>query len=74
MDAVVQPEITQHDLRSRPEEILDAVEGGQSFTVIRDGQPIGELIPSRRSRRFVSRVEFVALSHDAASFDSRDTR
>ncbi|MEV7776143.1 prevent-host-death protein [Kitasatospora sp. NPDC086791] len=60
----VQPEITQRDLRSRPEEIMDAVQAGQSFTVTRDGHRIGELLPSRR-RRFVSRAEFSAMSHSA---------
>ena len=42
------PEITQRDLQSRSREIMDAVEHGQSFTVIRDGHHIGELIPLRR--------------------------
>ena len=64
-----QPEITQRDLRNRSKEIMDAVEGGQSFTVTRDGHQIGELIPLRRRRRFVSRDEFVAMSRSAASVD-----
>jgi prevent-host-death family protein len=45
---VSQPEITQRDLRNRSKEIVDAVEGGQSFTVTRDGHEIGQLIPLRR--------------------------
>lgn len=69
MDAVVQPEITQRDLRSRSKEIMDAVEGGQSFTVTRDGHEVGELIPLRRRRRFVARDEFVAMSRTAATID-----
>ena len=48
---------------------MDAVEGGQSFTVTRDGHEIGELIPLRRRRRFVTRDAFVALSRNAASVD-----
>lgn len=67
MDAVAQSEITQRDLRSRSKEIMDAVEGGQSFTVTRDGHEIGELIPLRRRRRFVTRDEFVAMSRNAAT-------
>jgi prevent-host-death family protein len=59
------PEITQRDLRSRSREIMDAVEHGQSFTVTRDGHPIGELVPLRRRRRFVSRDEFAAMSRNA---------
>ncbi|MFE3878863.1 type II toxin-antitoxin system Phd/YefM family antitoxin [Kitasatospora sp. NPDC059146] len=61
----VQPEISQRDLRSRPEEIMDAVQAGQSFTVTRDGHRIGELIPLRSRRRFVSRAEFSAMSRSA---------
>ncbi|MBT2390063.1 MULTISPECIES: type II toxin-antitoxin system Phd/YefM family antitoxin [Streptomyces] len=60
-----QPEITQRDLRNRSKEIMDAVQGGQSFTVTRDGHRIGELIPLRRRRRFVPRGEFAALSRSA---------
>jgi antitoxin (DNA-binding transcriptional repressor) of toxin-antitoxin stability system len=44
---------------------MDAVEAGQSFTVTRDGQRIGELIPLRRRRRFVPRAEFAAMSRSA---------
>jgi antitoxin (DNA-binding transcriptional repressor) of toxin-antitoxin stability system len=59
------PEITQRDLRSRSREIMDAVEHGQSFTVTRDGHQIGELVPIRRRRMFVSRQEFAAMSRNA---------
>jgi antitoxin (DNA-binding transcriptional repressor) of toxin-antitoxin stability system len=60
-----QPEITQRDLRTRSREIMDAVQGGQTFTVTRDGHRIGELIPLRRRRRFVPRSEFAAMSRTA---------
>ncbi|MFI9504750.1 type II toxin-antitoxin system Phd/YefM family antitoxin [Nocardia sp. NPDC052566] len=60
-----QPEITQRDLRNRSKEIMDAVQQGKSFTVTRDGHQIGELIPLRRRRRFVSRAEFTAMSRSA---------
>ena len=65
----IQPEITQRDLRNRSKEIMDAVQHGQSFTVTRDGHRIGELIPLRRRRRFVSRLEFAAMSRNAPSLD-----
>jgi len=64
-----QPEITQRDLRNRSREIMDAVEHGQAFTVTRDGHQIGELIPLRRRRRFVSRTEFAAMSRGAPPVD-----
>lgn len=63
------PEITQRDLRTRSREIMDAVEHGESFTVTRDGHRIGELIPLRRRRRFVSRGEFTAMSRNAPAID-----
>lgn len=69
-----QPEITQRDLRQRSKEIMDAVEGGQSFTVTRDGHEIGELIPLRRRRRFVARDEFAAMSQNAATVDASTFR
>jgi prevent-host-death family protein len=59
--------ITQRDLRSRSREIMDAVEHGQSFTITRDGQEIGEVVPIRRRRSFVSRQEFAAMSRNAPS-------
>lgn len=62
-------EITQRDLRSRSREIMDAVEHGQSFTVTRDGYRIGELIPLRRRRMFVTRQEFIAMSRNAPDVD-----
>ena len=46
---------------------MDAVEHGQSFTVTRGGHRIGELIPLRRRRRFVSRQEFAAMSRNAGN-------
>jgi len=48
---------------------MDAVEHGQSFTVTRDGHRIGELIPLRQRRRFVSRQEFAAMSRNAPAVD-----
>ncbi|MEU5715774.1 prevent-host-death protein [Streptomyces sp. NPDC020403] len=44
---------------------MDAVQGGQAFTVTRDGHRVGELIPLRRRRRFVPRAEFAAMSRTA---------
>lgn len=48
---------------------MDAVEHGESFTVTRDGHRIGELIPLRGRRRFVSRQEFTAMSRHAPAID-----
>jgi antitoxin (DNA-binding transcriptional repressor) of toxin-antitoxin stability system len=42
---------------------------GNRFIVTRDGHQIGELIPLRRRRRFVSRAEFAAMSNAAPTVD-----
>ena len=63
------PEISQRDLRMRSREIMDAVERGESFTVTRDGHEIGELIPFRKRRTFVTRSEFAAMSRTAPDID-----
>lgn len=65
----VQREVSQRDLRMRSKEIMDAVERGDSFAVTRDGHRIGELIPLRRGRRFVSRAEFARGSQLAPLID-----
>ncbi|MEV0058923.1 type II toxin-antitoxin system prevent-host-death family antitoxin [Nocardia sp. NPDC050718] len=69
-----QPEITQRDLRNRSKEIMDAVQHGTSFTVTRDGHRIGELIPLRRRRRFVSRADFAAMSRTSPEIDVANFR
>ena len=48
---------------------MDAVQGGQAFTVTRDGHRVGELVPLRRRRRFVPRAEFAAMSRNAPQVD-----
>lgn len=53
----------------RSKEIMDAVEGGQSFTVTRDGREIGELVPLGRRRRFVPRADFASSSRLAPDID-----
>ncbi|SEG83187.1 prevent-host-death family protein [Actinacidiphila yanglinensis] len=69
-----QPEITQHDLRNRSRQIMDAVQDGQSFTLTRDGHQIGELIPLRRRRRFVQGSEFAAMSRTASGVSLEASR
>lgn len=62
-------EVSQRDLRMRSREIMDAVERGRSFTVTRDGHRIGELIPLRERRRFVTRAAFTHGSQLAPPVD-----
>lgn len=65
----IEQQVSQRDLRLRSREIMDAVERGESFTVTRDGRRIGELIPMRAPRRFVTRVDFAMASNGAPSVD-----
>ncbi|WP_068493540.1 type II toxin-antitoxin system Phd/YefM family antitoxin [Pseudoclavibacter helvolus] len=62
-------DINQRDLRLRSREIMDAIERGDSFMVTRGGRRIGELIPLRSPRRFVSRDAFVRGSSALPAMD-----
>ena len=62
-------EVSQRDLRMRSREIMDDLERGRSFTVTRDGRPIGELVPRQVRRRFVSSEEFAARSRMVPAVD-----
>jgi prevent-host-death family protein len=62
-------EVNQRDLRMRSREIMDAVERGESFTVTRDGREIGELIPLRSPKRFVSRADLARASQSMPRVD-----
>ena len=48
---------------------MDSLEGGQAFTVTRDGHGIGELIPLRHRRTFVPRAEFLAATAGVGPID-----
>jgi len=61
--------VSPRDLRTRGREILDAVEQGRTFNLTRDGHEIGQLVPIRRKRVFVSREDFVAMSADSPAID-----
>jgi prevent-host-death family protein len=66
-------EITQRELRNDSGAILRAVERGGSFTITRNGTPIGRLIPLRR-RTFVPREEVLAAFATAPTVDAERLR
>lgn len=66
-------EITQRELRNDSGEIMRAVERGESFTITRNGTPIGRLIPLRR-RTFVPRQEVMAAFATAPILDAERFR
>ncbi len=47
-------ELTQRELRNESGEIMRALDRGESFTVTRNGVPVGELAPIGRQRRVSS--------------------
>ena len=66
-------EITQRELRNDSGSIMRAVERGESFTITRNGTPVGRLIPLRR-RTFVPRQEVVAAFATAPVLDAERFR
>ena len=56
--------ITQRELRNDSGRIMRALDKGQSFTVTRNGVPVGELVPVR-PRLFVA-AEIVAAGYRGA--------
>ena len=55
--------IAQRELRNENAKVMDAVAGGETFVVTRNGEPVAELRPWRAGRRtFISRAEVVALA------------
>ncbi len=66
-------EITQRELRNDSGAIMRAVERGESFTITRNGTPIGRLIPLRR-RTFVPRQEVRAAFAPAPVLDAEAFR
>ncbi len=66
-------EITQRELRNESAAIMRGVERGESFTITRNGTPIGRVIPLRR-RIFVPRGEVMAAFATAPVLDEQRFR
>ncbi|MEP6559815.1 MAG: type II toxin-antitoxin system prevent-host-death family antitoxin [Nakamurella sp.] len=55
--------IPQRELRNDNAKVMDAVVGGETFIVTRNGEPVAELRPLRAGRRtFISRAEVASLA------------
>ena len=61
-------EITQRELRNDSGAIMRGVERGESYTITRNGTPVGRLIPLRR-RTYVPREQVMAAFATAAVVD-----
>jgi prevent-host-death family protein len=66
-------EISQRELRNESGAIMRGVERGESYTITRNGTPIGRLIPLRR-RVFVPRQEVLAAFAASPSIDAERFR
>lgn len=65
--------ITQRELRNESGRIMRALDRGETFTVTRNGVPVGELIPVR-PRVFVAAEAVVAAFKGAPTIDRRRFR
>jgi prevent-host-death family protein len=65
--------ITQRELRNDSGAVLREVEAGRTIIVSRNGTPVGELRPIRRSR-FVPRATIADASAHAARIDAGQFR
>lgn len=61
-------EITQRELRNNSGDVMRALDRGESFTVTRNGVPVGELRPVS-PRRFVSTEAVLAAFAGAPRID-----
>jgi prevent-host-death family protein len=60
--------ISQRELRNASGDVMRALDRGESFTVTRNGVPVGELTPVH-PRRFVGKDTVLAALIDGTSID-----
>ncbi|MEU8269913.1 prevent-host-death protein [Sphaerisporangium sp. NPDC049002] len=68
------PEINQRDLKNRASEIMDAIEHGESFTLMRNGRQIATVTPIGRRRTFVPRERVDVVFAGAPAIDDKKFR
>jgi prevent-host-death family protein len=73
MPELLSHEISQRELRNDSGAIMRRVELGESFTITRNGTPVGRLVPLRR-RTFVPREEAMALFLTSPQLDAERFR
>lgn len=67
--------IAQRELRNHNAKVIDAVVGGETFVVTRNGEPVAELRPLRVARRtFISRDEVRSLAQRGVRIDPKRFR
>ncbi len=67
--------IAQRDLRNDNAKVVEAVAGGETFVVTRNGEPVAELRPIKAARRsFIPRDEVAALASADVRIDHHQFR
>ena len=67
--------IAQRELRNENAKVIEAVTGGETFVVTRNGEPVAELRPFRAGRRtFISREEVAVLAAADVRIDRHQFR
>ncbi|BBZ27417.1 hypothetical protein MMAD_17120 [Mycolicibacterium madagascariense] len=67
--------IPQRDLRNDNAKVIDAVAGGQTFVVTRNGEPVAELRPVQAARRtFLTREQLTRMASTDIRIDRRAFR
>jgi prevent-host-death family protein len=67
--------IPQRELRNDNARVIEAVVGGESFVVTRNGVPVAELRPLTKTRRsYVPKAELVALAAEGPDIDLEQFR
>ncbi len=67
--------IAQRELRNENAKVIDAVTGGETFVVTRNGEPVAELRPIRAGRRaFITRDEVAELGAIGVRIDRHQFR
>ena len=72
-DGVMTAEISQRQLRNDSGRIMRALSEGETFTITRNGEPVGVLTPMRR-RRFIRAEAAVELFGGAVTTDYESLR
>jgi antitoxin (DNA-binding transcriptional repressor) of toxin-antitoxin stability system len=62
-------EISLSELRTDTRRIVRSLSAGETFAIISNGEPVGELTPLRR-RRFVSAVSVIEMFRGAPEVDA----
>lgn len=68
---MVPKKIAQQELRDDTARVIDAVVAGESFVIVRNGEPVAQLRPIGRKRQtFVSRAKIASAAMQSPHIDA----